>query len=158
MKEFEAANQLTKESGLSLNVNIFRRHMKEYFINQDVKPPVFSRSHVAMSAAIESLASYLAKNFSDYAEKNNTGLRSLPRKSLRYCILLDENLREFYYWPINKFDKDQNYTNQVPIDQKELAHVLNKVDPELNLTKKALNLFNYLLLKSYLSILNTSYQ
>lgn len=154
----QKVNKITQSSGLALNVNTFKSNMKSYFEQHDTEAPMFSGSPVAMTACIQRMCTHIIKNLLPYVNKDKSGIKSVTRQSLRYSICLNNELNQYYYMKLLKFDKNQIFIDQLPVAKKELDSLVSSVDKSIKFTQRANNLLCFLLLKVYQDLLSVSYE
>jgi len=164
-------NKSTEKSGLSFNVNTVRSKTKSYYeshrhvIKSKSKESgeetssilMFSGGHFALTAALEAFCEYIFKQLLNHTEKDNTGLRNVGKKTLRYSILLDLSLEKYFSVELKYWNKDQTYQDQLPISKKDIDTVRNKVNKDLFLSDKSHNLFCFMLLKVYHDLIITAF-
>lgn len=157
-QEKTAANKLTEKSGLSFNVNTVKANMKSYFENQSVQLPMFSGSHVAMTAVIQKMAEFVLKACMSHLSKDKTGIKQVARPTVKTVVCLNTDMNEYFYQKMLKFKKNNMYSEQIPVSRKEFDVMCTTIDKSLALTPKAYNFLCYLLNEVYLDVLSTSYQ
>lgn len=165
------SNKLTRDAGLTFNVNTVRTSMISFFKNQDLyftvkgendevtkKLPMFKGSQVALAAALEQLTKMLLSNVLQFTNKDKSGLRTVTRPLLIYSVCLNKGLNQYYSSRLSSFDKNQVYKDQLPFKEDDVTKLMQEVDKKLMFTPKAFNFLCFLLLNAYLDTMSTSYQ
>lgn len=154
------ANKDTKRAGLILDVMMVKRDMKSYIENQQKDPadrvPNFTGAQVAIAAGLEELCRIIVREGIKQTTTDKSGMRTLIRGQLRQSILAHDGLKSYYIYQLMVFDKRQQYSKQVPISSKGMDETIDDVETELELSVKALNYLNYLLMTAYLDLVSTA--
>ena len=152
------SNKTTTSAGLTFNVNTIKNKTKEYYESQNLQVPVFGGGQIATTAMLERLLELLIKECCKHTPKDKAGTKQVTRPTLQYSVSLNPALNEYYKGKMEKFDKDQMYSDQLPILRKEIDVVINRVDKDIVMTPKGMNTLSYLLFKSYVDIVSTAYE
>jgi len=167
----DTRNQLTRDAGLVYNVNTMKSNMIAFFKNQDLyftvksaesgevtkKLPMFKGSQVSLTAVLEQLTRLVFTNVLQYTNTDKSGLRTVTRPVLKYSVCLHRGLNQYYNYPMNSFNKNQVYKDQLPFKEDEIMQVMNSVNRKLMFTPKAFNMLCFLLLEAYLDVMSTAY-
>jgi hypothetical protein len=151
-------NATTTKAGLAFNVNTVKSSMKSFFETQASEQPMFSGSHIAMTAMIQKLADVLLRESMKYVTKDKTGMKTVTRPCIKQAICINTDLNEYFYQKMLKFNKNGMYGDQIPVSRKEFDAMCTSMDKSLKLTPKAFNFLAYLLYNSYTDILSTAHQ
>lgn len=157
-KEQKGPNKLTTEAGIIFNVNTVKAKAKDYFATHNYKKLMFSGGQVALATSIETLYKYLLNEVCKHAEKDTSGCKNVSRKTLRYTVLMNPNLEQYFAIKLKYFNKEHTYQDNLPVSRKDLDSVRESVDKQLNLNDKAHNLMCYFLHTFYLDIARTAHK
>ena len=153
--ETKAVNQQTADAGLTLSVTAFKAWMKEY-ISQPVK---FSGGHIVLTAINETLWRYLIEQALKEVAKDNAGLYTLTRPSVRNTVLLNPDLNLFFGSRFEQYDQDMKYGSQYCITHKVITQFINdECGKNVNYDDHTYHLLVFLLLKASSMLTNAAYK
>jgi hypothetical protein len=151
----KAVNQQTASAGLTLSVTAFKAWMKEY-IGQPVK---FSGGHIVLTAVNETLWRYLIEQALKEVAKDNAGLYTLTRPSVRNTVLLNQDLNLFFGPRFEQYDQDMKYGSQYCITHKVVTQFINEeCGKNVNYDDQTYHLLVFLLLKASSTLTTASYK
>ena len=153
--ETKAVNQQTADAGLTLSVTAFKAWMKEY-VGQPVK---FSGGHIVLTAVNETLWRYLIEHALNEVAKDNAGLYTLTRPSIRNTILLNPELNVFFGPRFEQYDQDMKYGSQYCIPNKIITQFINEqCGKNVNFDDQTYHLLVFLLLKASSTLTTAAYK
>lgn len=153
---YTPTNKVTRNAGLIFNVNSIKKNIKEYFKNMGDTSLKFGGGHISITAAIEGMYKLILTESLLYADIDTSNLKVITRKNIWAAITSNLDLNKYYNWHMKIFDENMMYNNQMPVATTEIRHLLDKINTTSNLTEKAFNLLNYMLVVFYTNILATS--
>ncbi len=89
-------NKATVAAGLHFNVNSTKKWMIKQIKVADTKVPIFSKSHVALTAGIEGMINAILKAVVTRLPKEPSGLYNISRAAVMYAMQLDVDLALFF--------------------------------------------------------------
>lgn len=146
------ANKLTQTAGLTFNVNTVKTKLKKFYESRDIPCPMFSGGHTAITASLEKLYELILKECIKRTGKDKSGVRTVNREMLLYSVMMNPGFKEYYTVPLEHYDDLIQYDESLPVDSAEMLQVVDRVDKELGLSKKAENLMSYMLLNVYINV------
>lgn len=151
-------NKATEAAGLHFNVNSTKKWMIKQIKVSDTKVPIFSKSHVALTAGIEGMINAILKAVVTRLPKEPSGLYNISRAAVMYAMQLDSDLALFFQRHLSGFDADTNYTEHFWIPQKEVTKYIEQIHGDnIKLDIKGYNLIAYLLLKFAVVVTKTAH-
>lgn len=148
-------NKLTQMAGLTFNVNPVRTKLISYYESQGKENPKYSKGHVAMAAMMECLYRFVLTECEKRTKENQSGGKQVTRELVHYTVRLNTMLNDYFELRLRKFDKNQMYSDQLPMTDQEMRTVCDGVNSKMTLTGPAHNLVCYLTLCTFTDIANT---
>lgn len=149
--------KLTKAAGLEFNINDVSRDMGKWFKLQEGKNPIYKKSHIAMTCALQSMIKYIITEAFNLTRENRYGCNEITKGTLIVTITSNKELKEYYGYKVgNEFNKGQRYESSVPILLKEMKRYVTSINENIKVHENAYNLMYYMLSVFYNDILISS--
>lgn len=170
-KKKNSLNKLTTKANLNFNVNTFKSWMKDKLTNDckffdvvrkngttEKALPKLRGSHVSIAAMNEKLCFVILDEVTKRLSKNKNGLYTIGYNDLADTISVNSELRRNLHAHLDVYDSTLNYKDQYCIKEKIIKKYIDTVFSEcIDITNDAFNLLVFLLLKTSVRILDTSY-
>lgn len=172
-KKKREMNKLTRKANLNFNVNLFKKWIKQKLLSDEKmvtvidkndktqitkKLPNFKGSPVALAAMNEKLCYIILEKVIERLTKSKNGLYVIKYNDLSDIIKIDIELRRNLYHYMDTYDTTLNYRDQYCISEKHIKEYIDKTfSASIDINNEAFNLLVYLLLKSCVRVIDTSY-
>lgn len=150
-------NKLNVAVGLNFNINTVSRDMNKWFKLQEGDAPIFKKSQVAMTSALQGLTKYIINETLNITPEDLSGCRKIRRGSLILMVASNNEMKEYYGLRITSdFKKVERYDLKVPIIMKEMKQYVNSLNAKIHISEKSYNLLYYMLSVFYIDVLAIS--
>jgi hypothetical protein len=157
--DLNTPNKVTAKANLLLNVNSFKKWMKMQISAKGYEMPMFSGSHIGLTAINEALCRFILTHVLTETIKSKSGLYEVTDSELMQTVKMSNELNDFYYKHFRLYDSDISYSQTYCMQKKELLNYIeNYVGRNINLTNPGYNVLAFLLVKASTTLLETAYQ
>lgn len=159
-------NKLTIKANLNFNVNQFKKWIKNKLVTDEnffeyegkLVPPKLSGAHIALTAMNEKLCFMILEKTIERTIKDKNGLYTINFQDMTDIINVNPELRQNFKGYLEIFDNTLNYKDQYCINEKCVKSYIDKMfSVGIDISNEAFNLLIYLLLKTCVRIIDTSY-